>query len=158
MRARDRRPADVLAQYQRLRTTLPHLGTRIRWHRNERHAFTVDTLVDHIRTQHLALDLLEQHGYAFGKRRVDILATPARTALGDRIAAAVDGDRKPLDHAYYAGGLRYMLWVTAPDGREIPLGDGGTFDWLAKLTSNRRAVYVASGLGAQLVAILFRAR
>jgi hypothetical protein len=48
-----------------------------------------------------------------------------------------------------------MLWVTAPDGTEVPLVDGGVFDWLAKLTSNRRAVFVATGAGAQLVAIRF---
>jgi hypothetical protein len=40
-------------------------------------------------------------------------------------------------------------------GRAVPIGDGGTFDWLAKLTSNRRAVFVASGLGAQLVPLAF---
>jgi hypothetical protein len=120
------------------------------------HAFTVDTLVHHIRTQLAAFDRLEQHGYAFGKRRVDVLATAERAALADRVAAAVGGERKLLEHAYYSGGIRYMLWVTAPDGREIPLGDGGTFDWLAKLSSNRRAVYVASGMGAQLVAAVFK--
>jgi len=34
--------------------------------------------------------------------------------------------------------------------------DGGVFDWLAKLTSNRRAVYVATGAGAQVMALRFR--
>ena len=120
------------------------------------HGFTVDTLVKHIRTLQAALDRLEKNGYAFGKRRVDVLATPERAELGDRIVAAVGGERKLLEHVYYSGGLRYMLWVTAPDGAEIPLGDGGAFDWLAKLASNRRAVFVASGLGAQLVAVRFR--
>jgi len=38
----------------------------------------------------------------------------------------------------------------------VPLFDGGAFGWLAKLTSNRRAVYVASGGGAQLIAARFR--
>jgi hypothetical protein len=121
------------------------------------HGFTVETMVTHVRTLQAALDRLEQHGYAFGKRRIEILATPERAVLGDRIAATVGGERKLLEHAYYSGGLRYMLWVTAPDGSEIPLGDGGTFDWLAKLASNRRAVFVASGMGAQLVAVRFRA-
>ena len=120
------------------------------------HAFTVDTLVHHVATLHAALDRLEQHGYAFGARRVDVLATPERAVLGDRIAARVGGTRKLLEHAYYSGGLRYMLWVTAPDGREIPLGDGGSFDWLTKLAANRRAVFVGSGLGAQLISALFR--
>ena len=121
------------------------------------HAFTVDTVVQHIETLQAGLDRLERAGYAFGARRVDVLATPGRAALGDRIAERVGGERKLLEHAYYAGGLRFTLWVTSPEGRAMPLGDGGTFDWLTKLAANRRAVYVASGLGAQLVAMLFRA-
>jgi hypothetical protein len=122
------------------------------------HAFTVETMVRHVRTMLGALDRLESHGYSFGARRVDVLATTERAALGDRIASALGSiaARRPLEHPYYSGGLRYMLWVTAPDGAEMPLVDGGTFDWLAKLTSNRRAVYVATGAGAQLVAIRFR--
>jgi hypothetical protein len=141
------------------------------------HAFTAAALERHIRATLTALDRLEHHGYAFGARRVDLLATPQRAALADRIAAALGGraepaghgapaghatpaaivvQRKLLEHPYYSGGMRYMLWVTAPDGTEIPLFDGGCFDWLAKLTSNRRAVYVASGGGSQLIAIRFR--
>jgi len=123
------------------------------------HAFTVETIVRHVRTLTTGLDRLEQHGYAFGARRVDVLATPERAALGDRIATTLGGiatARKPLAHPYYSGGLRYMYWVTTPDGAELPIGDGGAFDWLARLLSNRRAVYVASGLGAQLVAVQFR--
>lgn len=122
------------------------------------HGFTVDTLALHVRTLLAGLDLLEQHGYAFGARRVDVLATEARAALADRVASTLPCpvERKRLEHPYYSGGIRYMLWVTAPDGEQVPLGDGGTFDWLSKLLSNRRAVYVASGLGAQLVAIRFR--
>jgi hypothetical protein len=118
------------------------------------HAFTFRALVLHIQTMLAALDRLEAHGYAFGRRRVDVLATDARSGLGDRVAAAVGAvaARKPLAHDYYSGGLRFMLWVTAPDGAEIPLIDGGAFDWLVRLTSNRRAVYVASGGGAQLMA------
>ena len=126
------------------------------------HAFTVDTVALHIRTMLGALRRLEAHGYAFGARRVDVLATPARAALADRIAAALADAgapvaTKPLDHAYYSAGLRYMVWVTAPDGQELPLIDGGAFDWLTQLTANRRAVYVASGTGAQLMALRFRA-
>lgn len=120
------------------------------------HAFAVETLVRHITTMQRALDRLELHGYRFGARRVDILATPERAAVADRVAAATNGTRKLLEHAYYSGGIRYMLWVTTPGGDEIPLGDGGLFDWLAALTSNHRNVYVASGMGAQLVGVAFR--
>jgi hypothetical protein len=64
--------------------------------------------------------------------------------------------RASLDHAYYSGGVRYRLWVTLPSGEELPIGDGGAFDWVARLTANRRNVFVASGFGAQLAAFAFR--
>jgi hypothetical protein len=83
------------------------------------HAFTAAVLERHMRTVLAALDRLEGHGYAFGARHVDLLATERRAALADRI-------------------------------------DGGAFDWLARLAANRRAVYVASGAGAQLIALRFR--
>jgi len=122
------------------------------------HGFAVASLALHIRTILRALDRLEQHGYRFGARRVEIKTTADGAPIGDRLAAAL-GDlpivRKPLDHAYYAG-LRYNIWVTAPDGAELPLIDGGLCDWLAKLTSNRRHVLVATGMGAQLIPIVFR--
>lgn len=120
------------------------------------HAFAAATLVRHITTMLHALDRLEQAGYRIGARRVDVLATEQRSALADRVAAQVGGARKLLEHPYYSGGLRYMLWVTTPSGEEVPLADGGLFDWVAKLTTNQRNVYVASGMGAQLVSIAFR--
>jgi len=123
------------------------------------HAFTVDTLLLHVRTMLEALDRLQGLGYGFGTPRVEILATPERRPLAERIVHALGpaAAGKPLEHPYYSGGLRFQLWVTAPDGTEIPLADGGTFDWLAKLASNRRAVYVATGIGAQLIAQRFGA-
>lgn len=123
------------------------------------HGFTVAAVTRHITTMLGALARLEGHGYAFGARRVELFATPDRAGVADRIAGDVIGTpvhRKLLEHPYYSGGLRYMIWVTAPDGAEVPLIDGGAFDWLARLTSNRRAVYVASGTGAQLIAFRFR--
>jgi hypothetical protein len=42
--------------------------------------------------------------------------------------------------------------VTHADGGERFLIDGGVFDWLAKLLANRRAVFVATGTGSQLIA------
>jgi hypothetical protein len=123
------------------------------------HGFTVDALTSHVRTILAALDRLERCGYAFGKRRLDVLATAERGGVGDRVADSFGAlaSRKLLEHPYYSGGLRYMLWVTTADGAEVPLVDGGAFDWLAKLSSNRRAVFVASGAGAQLIAFRFRA-
>jgi len=126
------------------------------------HEFSLASLERHIRTMLAALERLERHGYAFGARRVEVLAGEGKQALGDRVAAELERAlpgrvaRGPLEHGYYSGGLRYKLWVTAPDGAEVPLADGGSFDWLAQLGSNRRAVYVASGTGAQVMALRFR--
>jgi hypothetical protein len=123
------------------------------------HAFTESTVVRHVRTLMHAMDRLERHGYSFGARRIDVLATKRRASLGRRIADILGEHAacKELDHPYYSGGLRYQIWATAQGGAEMPLFDGGTFDWVTKLTSNRRAVYVASGGGSQLIALQFRA-
>ena len=132
------------------------LGTAAR--ETENHRFLVDALVEHVRTHLAALDRLEQSGYAFGARGVRVLATPGRAALGDRIAEQISNvpvNRAVLEHRYY-GGLRFMIDVRSPAGDNVPLIDGGCFDWVARLAANARLVYVASGMGAQLVAFLFR--
>jgi hypothetical protein len=123
------------------------------------HAFLVDALIEQVHTYLAALDRLEQHGYTFAARRVKVLATAARAGLGDRIAAAVQrvpAERDVLDHRYYDGGLRFMISARTPAGADIPLIDGGSFDWVGKLASNKRLVFVASGMGSQLAAYLFR--
>ena len=125
------------------------------------HGVAAGELLLHIRTMLRALDRLEAHGYHFGARKIDVLATPAGAPIADRVAAALTelpAERKPLEHPYYSGGVRYMLWVHTPDGRAVPLIDGGLFDWLARLTGNKRLVFVATGAGAQLMPTLFRTR
>jgi hypothetical protein len=122
------------------------------------HRFAVSAVVRHVRVAFAALDRLEQHGYAFGARRVEVLTTPGREALGARVAQQLGklATRKVLEHPYYSGGLRFQIWVTDRDGASVPLIDGGVFDWLTTLISNRRAVYVATGAGSQLMALRFR--
>jgi hypothetical protein len=117
------------------------------------HAFTIETVVLHVRTILAGLTRLEQQGYALGRRRVEILASPERQGLGNQLAELLGADHQLLEHPYYSGGLRYRIWVTGPGGEELPLADGGTFDWLSQLSSNRRAVFVGSGLGSQLIAL-----
>jgi hypothetical protein len=134
--------------------------------------FVTGSLVEHIVTHLAALDRLEQHGYAFPHRQVKVLATPDRAALGDRIAAALEAThgaasatpprtplaaitRDTLEHSYYYG-LRFMISVRSPKDNDVPLIDGGAFDWLGKLTANRKLVFVASGMGSQLAAMVFR--
>jgi hypothetical protein len=114
-------------------------------------------MTEHIRTQLCALNRLEQNGYAFPDRIIRILTTPARALLGQRIADAV-GERvvlETLDHDYYDG-LRFMISARSTARESIPLIDGGAFNWLAKLTANQKIVFVASAVGAQLLAYIFR--
>jgi hypothetical protein len=123
----------------------------------QNHGFLVSALTEHIVTFMGALDRLEQHGYAFNERRVRILSTEARAAVADRVAEAVrmPVHRQVLEHPYYDG-LRFQIDVRTREGMAIPLIDGGTFDWVGKLASNSRLVFVASGMGSQVVAYLFR--
>jgi hypothetical protein len=125
----------------------------------QNHAFVVDAVAEHLKTMSHALDQLEQHGFAFPERRITVLAREDTAALGDRIVATL-GDvvvaRALLEHPYYNRGLRFQIAARSSEGLEVPLIDGGAFDWVAKLMSNRRAVYVASGFGSQLVHLLFR--
>jgi hypothetical protein len=113
-------------------------------HERKDQDFLVESLSEHIQTHLSALNRLEQHGYAFPDRIIKILATPERKGLGERVA-----------HDYYDG-LRFMISARCRGGEHMPLIDGGAFDWLRKLTSNNKLVFVASGLGSQLAAYLYR--
>jgi hypothetical protein len=122
------------------------------------HGFLVEAAAEHLTVMIHALDLLEQHGFGFPDRRITVLATRERSTLGDRVAAMLErpAARAVLEHPYYSHGLRFQIAARSRNGDEVPLIDGGAFDWVAKLTSNHRAVYVASAIGAQIVPLLFR--
>ena len=62
---------------------------------------------------------------------------------------------EPLEKQYYDG-LRFMISAHSSAGDDIPLIDGGAFDWLHKLASNRKLVFVASAIGSQLAAYAYR--
>jgi len=84
--------------------------------------FLTTALVEHIQTHLSALDRLEQHGYHFGERRLQILATPENDALASRIASAIDTvpvSTSPLKHGYYAG-LRFRIDVGPAPERPFP--------------------------------------
>jgi hypothetical protein len=125
----------------------------------QHHAWLVDAVVEQMTGMLRALDRLEQHGYVFPDRRVTVLTTADKAGVGDRIEAQLGQmavTRGVLEHAYYDRGVRFQISARSNEGVELPLIDGGAFNWLAKLTSHRGATYVASGLGAQLVPLLFR--
>ena len=125
----------------------------------QNHGFLVDAIAEHIKVMLQTLDQLEQHGFAFPARRITVLSREERATLGDRIAALLQPApvaRASLEHPYYNQGLRFQIAARSDAGIEIPLIDGGAFDWVARLMANRRAVYVASGFGSQLAPLMFR--
>ena len=127
-------------------------------HERKDQGLLVEALSEHIHTHLAALNRLERHGYAFPDRTIRILAAPDRKALGERVAnsiASLPVALEPLTHDYYDG-LRFMIGARCSSGEHMPLIDGGCFDWLRKLTSNHKLVFVASGLGSQLAAYLYR--
>jgi hypothetical protein len=127
-------------------------------HEQKDQVFVTDALTHHIRTHLQALDRLEQHGYAFSNRRVRLLCTDERAPLARRVADAIEGvpvSIERLEQRYYDG-LRFMIGAHSVAGDDIPLIDGGAFDWLHKLAANRKLVFVASALGSQLAAHLYR--
>ncbi|HEX4972231.1 MAG TPA: hypothetical protein VFV69_14335 [Steroidobacteraceae bacterium] len=120
--------------------------------------FVTDALTQHIRAHLRGLDRLEQHGYRFPNRRVRLLSTEEREPLAKRIESALEGvpvTMEGLEKRYYDG-LRFMISAHTAAGDDIPLIDGGAFDWLHKLASNRKLVFVASAIGSQLAAYLYR--
>ncbi len=122
------------------------------------HGFLVSALVEQIETHLRALSRLEAEGYAFPARRLQVLHAPGRERLADRVAGAIRGlpvSQGLLEHRYY-GGLRFSIFTERTPQGGFPLIDGGAFDWLARLCSDRSLVFVASGMGSQLAAALFR--
>ncbi|MGH8237865.1 MAG: hypothetical protein ACREXP_12685, partial [Steroidobacteraceae bacterium] len=127
-------------------------------HERKDQAFVTDELTRHIRTHLQALDRLEQHGYRFSNRRLRMLASEQREPLARRIADSIEAvpvSLERLEQKYYDG-LRFMISAHSAAGDDIPLIDGGAFDWLHKLAANRKLVFVASAIGSQLAAYAYR--
>ncbi len=124
------------------------------------HGFLVAAMVEQIETHLRALARLEESGYSFPGRSLQVLAAPGRERLAERVAGAIRGlpvSLRQLEHRYYDG-LRFSIFSDRTPLGGFPLIDGGAFDWLGKLRSDRSLVFVASGMGAQLVAAQFRRR
>jgi hypothetical protein len=126
------------------------------------HAFEVAAIVDHIALFERLMDAFESLGCRFPGRRATLHASPSRQACAarvrERLAAAlpeVEIVEVPLESNYYDG-VRVLFGAHDVSGNYVPLCDTGLFDWMAKLTSNRRMRLVASGLGIQLVPLAFR--
>jgi hypothetical protein len=57
--------------------------------------------------------------------------------------------------SYYCGPCIRISPLT-PDGRRLPLIDGGTLDWTARLLHDRKERFVASGIGTELALARYR--
>ncbi len=94
--------------------------------------------------------------------RVSALVETAsdRSELGARIATVIGAhdievELGDLDSKYYEG-VRVQLRLEGPDGERSMIGDLGLFDWVGQLLGDRRARFIASGLGLQLLPVLAR--
>ncbi len=123
----------------------------------------VGAMCEHIQTHLAGLDRLEHCGYRFANRVIRLLSTPARRDIAQRISQRIANSlpgiavvHEPLAQAYYSAGLRFMIDASNEHGVAVPLIDGGAFDWVAQLAANRKLVFVASAIGSQLAAYLYR--
>ncbi|AKF07505.1 hypothetical protein [Sandaracinus amylolyticus] len=125
--------------------------------------FEVDAFERSVRTIDRVFDASSALGCAMPGRRAIVRATPEREVMATRVIERlqralphVEIVREPLEHAYYDG-LRVLFGARTATGAQPPLADAGRFDWMTKLTSNRKMRFVATGLGIQLLPMLFRA-
>ncbi len=128
-------------------------------HERENREFLSSALAEHINAHLTALERLARHGYRTRDCNVRLLATEGNVQLAQRIATNVNAPvrHQVLNHPYYDG-VRFMIDGKMDQGSEIPLSDGGAFDWLHKLCSNNKLTFVASGMGSQLIASLLGPR
>lgn len=127
------------------------------------HGFEVDAFVRHLQVWWRLLDTCASLGARFPNRTAKLLVAAAARPIADRLRARLAAELPllriedgPLESGYYAG-LRVLFGADAPSGEHANLADTGLFDWVAKLTSDRRLRLVASGFGLQLVPVLFAA-
>jgi hypothetical protein len=122
------------------------------------HAGLQEALADHIAVHLRALDAIAADGYRLPPPSVTLLARPGLAHVAERFATRlprVAMKQAVLDHPYYDGGMRFSIALGGGSDDPIPLVDGGAFGWLAALTGDRRDLFIASGLGPQLIATLW---
>jgi len=127
------------------------------------HGFDVDAVVRHAVVIHRLLDSWQaSSGTPIGNRVVSLGCTDAARPIRDRLARrladelpAVAIAEGPAPAPYYAG-LRALVDVDAPSGKRVNVADTGLFDWMSQLMSDRRYRFVASGLGLQLLPLMFQ--
>jgi hypothetical protein len=134
------------------------------------HAFDLDALAEHVAVHLDFLARTAADGYLLTDVRVEVADTggdaPGRLALVESrlfpsLAAQFPGVTFAIDRArthamQYYRGLCLHIVARDVDGAVQQLSDGGATDWLARLTSNGKLRFFASGLGSQLLPRRFR--
>ena len=90
----------------------------------------------------VALQLLATDGYAKAAEQVARGVSALLPAGRDAITIGA------LEQPYYAG-LRFVLSIELA-GTRLPISDGGVFDWLRTLCSDRKEQLACSGIGSEL--------
>jgi ribosomal protein S18 acetylase RimI-like enzyme len=131
-------------------------------HEIEDHGFVVGALIEHIRFHLHAIGRIRGQEQPATGLVLRLLAVPSRAHLLSRIANAVSTADLRIEQgeliSNYYDGLRFKIDVAGPSGEPINLCDGGAFDWVARLTANRKMVFVTSAMGSQRAAVLFAAQ
>ena len=124
-------------------------------------AFEVDAIARQLAAFERYLDALRARGAEFPGVRATLQVAAGREVLATRVAERLTSAlpriavvREAFESSYYDG-VRVLLGADAPGGEHVNLGDVGVFDWVARLTANRRMRFVASGLGLHRAATMF---
>lgn len=123
--------------------------------------FETRAVAEHLSVFDRLFDAADTLDCAFEERRAVVLTPRDGEVLRGRVAEAIAEslphvvvDEGDLDHDYYDG-LRVHFGARGPDGDFVPVTDTGRFDWVRRLTSNRKLRCIASGAGIQLFPVLF---
>jgi hypothetical protein len=125
-------------------------------HARPDHALEVEAFLDHLGVFLRLVRAWEDLGWRVPKPTATLLTAPRAQAIGDRLRRRLQEVPRlavtdaPLESGYYDG-VRLLLGAETATGQPVNLSDTGLFDWAAKLTSNRRMRFIASGFGLQLL-------
>lgn len=121
-------------------------------------------LEDAIGTQLAMLAALRGEGFRCASARVVISPDEKHEEAGRRARNALTLrfpdveivlDSARIRASGYYRGVCFGVWARHEDGRELPLGDGGATDWLAKLTTSRKERYLVGAIGTEMLAGIF---
>jgi hypothetical protein len=124
--------------------------------------FEVEAIARHVGVLDAIFDAVTRRvGASLPDRRLQLFSSPRRAVAAARVEARLRAAfphvtlvSEPFESAYYDG-LRVLFGARTADGEHLPIADVGVFDWMAKLTSNRRLRLVATGIGLQLILARF---